>query len=191
MRPLLRALPVTLIFALFLRTFLLQGYRVASASMEKSLLPGDYILVNKMIYASPPPSKLLRLLVPVRAPRRADIIRFQHPLDPATIAIKRIVGLPGEQVAATVEAPSGERKATRSSSSAPRLLAAEHYWVLGDNRAASHDSRSWGPIHRRLIKARPLLIYWSVTPGSGFGGGQRKKTMFSAVRWERLLQLVR
>ncbi len=91
------AILVAVIFALFVRTFVFQAFQVPSGSMEKTVLIGDHMLVNKFIYA-PHAGGLLEKLLPYRAPRRGDVFVFKFPDSPDRDFIKRLVALPGDRV---------------------------------------------------------------------------------------------
>jgi signal peptidase I len=196
--PLLAAI----LFALFARTFLFQAFEVPSPSMEKTVLTGDRLLVNKFVYAPRSLDPLVRLL-PTRAPRRGDVIVFKFPEDPRRDFIKRIVGLPGETVAIrdkTVlvngrsmeepyvfhsddrvwpDDPSVPEEGRRRDQLPPQRVPADSYFVLGDNRDTSGDSRFWGFLPAGNLSGRALLVYWSCEPrSSGDPVGWR-----AAIRW--------
>ncbi|HEY0784260.1 MAG TPA: signal peptidase I, partial [Acidobacteriaceae bacterium] len=90
-----RSLVSMVVVALFLLTFVLQPFRIPSESMERTLLVGDFLLVNKMIYA---PAGLLSRLLPYHDVARGDIIVFRFPLDPSDYVVKRVIGLPGDRI---------------------------------------------------------------------------------------------
>jgi len=187
----------TIVVALFLLTFLLQPYFIPSESMEHTLLVGDFLLVNKQIYA--PAGKLTRWLLPYRDVERGDIVVFHHPQPP--FLVKRVVGVPGDRLriedgrlivngttllepyvtyepaASTVFRDDFPGKVYTDPEVDPvwwrqmqtlirdgELVVPDgHYFVLGDNRNHSKDSRFWGFVPRSQIVARPLVIYFSVT----------------------------
>ncbi len=168
-RELARTLLLALLLGLFTRTFLFQVVRIPSESMAGTLLPGDFVLVNKLLYAggSSP-------LLPTREPRRWDVTVFRSPENHSLLA-KRLLGLPGEMIEHRSgqllidESPLDERayarpNSARSSGSSSRLMIpARHYYALGDNRPKSHDSRSWGAVSRERIRGRILLVLWSTS----------------------------
>src|SRR6184192_2353430 len=86
---------VAVILALFVRTFIVQAFKIPTGSMENNLLIGDHLLVNKFIFG-PTVSALERTLLPVREPRRGDVVVFKYPEEPSRDFIKRVIGLPGE-----------------------------------------------------------------------------------------------
>ena len=187
----------TVVAALFLLTFVLQPYLIPSESMEHTLLVGDFLLVNKQIYA--PPGPLSRWLMPYRDVARGDIVFFHHPQPP--FLVKRVVGLPGDRLhiedgRVTVNGlPLDEPYAAFEPAAANpfrddfparvytdpevdpvwwkqlqsltrdgELVVPEgEYFVLGDNRNHSKDSRFWGFVPRDQIVARPVVIYFSLT----------------------------
>jgi signal peptidase I len=187
----------TVVVALFLLTFVLQPYLIPSESMEHTLLVGDFLLVNKQVYA--PPGSLGRWLMPYRDVARGDIVFFHHP-DPSFL-VKRVVGIPGDRLhiedgRVTVNGvtldepyavfePAAENlfrddfpakvytdpevdpvwwKQMQSLTSDGDLVVPNgEYFVLGDNRNHSKDSRFWGFVPRADIVARPLVIYFSLT----------------------------
>ena len=187
----------TVVAALFLLTFVLQPYLIPSESMEHTLLVGDFLLVNKQVYA--PGGMLSRWLLPYRAVKRGDIVVFHHP-DPPYL-VKRVVGVPGDRLrieegrvtvnGTALDEPNAAFEPTaanpfrddfpgriytdpqidplwwRQMQSLTRdgelVVPAGEYFVLGDNRNHSKDSRFWGFVPRQAIVARPLVIYFSLT----------------------------
>jgi signal peptidase I len=186
----------TVVVALFLLTFVLQPYLIPSESMERTLLVGDFLLVNKQVYA--PAKGLSRWLMPYREVGRGDIVVFHHPQHP--YLVKRVVGLPGDRlrildghVMVNGEAQDEPYAAFEPAASNPfrddfparvytdpgvnlewwkqmqglvrdgeLVVPAGKYFVLGDNRNHSDDSRYWGFVDRQQIVARPLVIYFSL-----------------------------
>jgi signal peptidase I len=208
------------IFALFARTFLFQAFEVPSASMEKNVLTGDRLLVNKLLYAPEGHGPLARLL-PVRRVRRGDVVVFRFPRDPRRDFIKRVVALPGEIVeirdkrvfvdGRLLDEPytfhSDDRiwpddpgipedRRQRDQVSARRVPSGS-YFVMGDNRDDSNDSRFWGPVPAANLEGRALFVYWSVPPrsseASGVGGGAMRSPLelLRRTRWDRTFLPVR
>lgn len=172
-REVVQALLVAILLGLFARTFLVQVFRIPSASMDQTLLAGDFVLVNKWIYAGGPGGPRL---VPTRSPRRGDVIVFKSPENSSLVLAKRCVGLPGERVEvrehrlwidgqrhsedAYLQLPEvGDASLHRTAD--PRRIPAGHYFFLGDNRAFSRDSRVWGTVPRKLLRGRIILVLWS------------------------------
>jgi len=190
----------TVVVALFLLTFVLQPFLIPSESMEHTLLVGDFLLVNKQIFApAGKPGSLERLILPYRDVARGDIVVFHHPSPP--LLIKRVVGIPGDRIRmedghVTVNGqPLDEPYAAYEPAAAdlyrdnfpervytdlafinpdwwqemPKLtrngelvVPEGMYFMLGDNRNHSDDSRFWGLVPRRAIIARPVVIYFSL-----------------------------
>ena len=163
---------ICVLLFIFLRAFVFQQSEIPSGSMEDTVLPGDYILVNRMSYA-PTVFDWERRLLPVGTIDRGDLVVFKHPLEPERDYIKRVIGLPGD----TVEIRggfvyiNGERLAepyidplyrTREYVSAKRIPPGE-YFLMGDHRCDSADSRSWGTVPAHLVKGRAFLILFSTT----------------------------
>ncbi|MGA2349117.1 MAG: signal peptidase I [Terracidiphilus sp.] len=193
----LARLLLLVVVALFLNTFVLQPYLIPSASMEHTLLVGDFVLVNRQIYA--PSGSLSRWLMPYRDVERGDIVIFHHPLHP--YVVKRVVGLPGDRLriadgrvtvngqsfnepyaafdpairhpitddfpATVYTDPNVDLTWWKQMQSLVRngelQVPAGEYFVLGDNRDHSDDSRFWGFVSRQQIVARPLVIYFSLS----------------------------
>jgi signal peptidase I len=129
-------------------------FRVESISMEPNLEPGHYILVDKVSYL-------------LGDPRRGDVVVFQYPLATEKDYIKRVIGLPGETVAIAngVVSVNGQPLDEPYVAATPNYastwtLGADQYFVLGDNRNNSSDSHVWGPLERKYIIGKTLLIYW-------------------------------
>lgn len=166
-----------------IRVFLLQPFFVQGASMEPNFKDGDYLIVNEFGY------KITKIFDDLKGPHlltvgsfrefeRGDVVVFRYPRNPEQFFIKRIVGLPGEEVRVqdgrvTVfnkENPQGlvldETYLARglvTSGSVERKLTKDEYFVLGDNRSASHDSRSWGALPKDDVIGKVLLRAWPVT----------------------------
>ena len=183
--------------------------------MEKTLLVGDHVLVNKFVYA-PHAGKLLVRLLPYRPVARGDVVVFKFPEDPRRDFIKRVVALPGDVVEIRDKAvfvngrpereprvfhseervwhdnPETPEPLRRRDQRAPGRIADGEYFMMGDNRDDSYDSRFWGPVPASNLKGRALFVYWSVPP-SAEGGGlpARIGDFFSKARWSRSLLPVR
>jgi signal peptidase I len=173
---------VAVILALFIRTFVVQAFKIPSTSMEPNLLVGDHLLVNKMLY-SPTASALEKSLVPRRDIQRYDVVVFKYPGEPERDFIKRVIGLPGEAIRiedkrvyidgeplddswayfshAPGEPEIGVFVDSRRDHMPELVVPENHYFVMGDNRDNSHDSRFWGALPGHLVKGRALIVYWS------------------------------
>jgi signal peptidase I len=176
------AIVIAILLALVIRTLIVQAFTIPSGSMMDTLLVGDYILVNKFLYGPELPLTDYRLPA-IRSPHRGDIIVFKYPQDERRDFIKRIIGTPGDTVlvrghtvfvngAALVEpytrkldSPLGDRGQPTYCGYAfacePTKVPADSYFVMGDNRDNSQDSRYWGFVRREKIKGKAFLIYWS------------------------------
>jgi signal peptidase I len=156
LREILETIAVTILLFLVFR-FAVQNYRVDGLSMSPTLHDQQYILVNRAAYLFHPPE-------------RGDIIVFAYPLDPTQDYIKRIVGIPGDHVRVDAEGlvfinnvelnepyinPSPNPYRTTDIKLGP-----DQYFVLGDNRGDSSDSRAWGPVPRQNIIGKAWLVYW-------------------------------
>jgi len=172
---------IAMIFALFVRTFLFQMFKIPSASMEDTLLIGDHVLVNKFAVA-PLSSPLEREVLPFSPVRRGDIVIFRYPHDPQQDYVKRVIGLPGDAIQIVNRVvyiqPAGQQGFTALDepyavhkhpgevpesldSYGPAEVPEGQYFAMGDNRDDSLDSREWGFVPRQNIVGRALLIYWS------------------------------
>ncbi len=227
----------TIVVALFLLTFVLQPYLIPSESMEHTLLVGDFVLVNRQVYA--PAGRLTRWLLPYRDVARGDIVVFHHP-QPHPYLVKRVVGLPGDRLRidngrvfingvtlddpyATFEPvppnpfrdnfpgriytdpqvdPTWWRQMQSLTSNGELTVPEGQYFVLGDNRNHSEDSRFWGFVPRSLIVARPLLIYFSLSrpsatdieqaPDDRLGHDREFSAKLTGfARWNRIFRVIR
>jgi signal peptidase I len=154
---------MAVVAALLIRAFVLEAFYIPSASMEPTLEPGDFILVNRLLYDFHPP-------------RRGDIIVFPFPRDEHWDFVKRVIGLPGDLIEARngrvwvngkrlteayLPRPAGGPVTTDL---AARQVPPEQLFVLGDNRSASLDSRYWGTVDEHKVIGKAFLIYWSHGP---------------------------
>src|SRR6266478_2477711 len=155
------ALFVALLLALFIRSFIVQAFKIPSGSMIPTLQIGDHILVNKFVYGVRVPY-FGKLIVPVSKPRRGDVVVFIYPQDEDKDFIKREDG----------------RTVAPRDNFGPFKVPAGYIFVMGDNRDRSYDSRFWGPVALDKVKGKAFLIYWS-WDGSG-----------RWARWERIGQLI-
>jgi signal peptidase I len=239
------SLIVTVILAVFGTTFVVQAFKIPTGSMERTLLIGDHLLVNKFAYAYH--SGALARLLPYRAVRRGDVVVFKFPgpaeeqSEPGEHFVKRVIGLPGDRVRIfhrqvyVNDQPLSEPyvyhawpdmlrvgddfppsdseyfqgATTLWSAEMPNyvkngeiVVPAGNYFVMGDNREQSWDSRFWGFVPRELISGRPLLIYWSYeTPRDEYmhtSWSDWLSQTFSIIihfptrtRWRRMLMMVR
>jgi signal peptidase I len=172
------AAAIAVILALFIRTFVVQAFKIPSGSMEPTLLVGDHILVNKFIYGVKIPY-LRKTIIPISEPQRNDVIVFIYPVDQSKDFIKRVIGLPGDTVEiigkeifingrpfddrsghyTEVQGPSS-RVAARGRIG-PLKVPDDQLFVMGDNRDHSYDSRFWGFVPLSSVKGEAFIIYWS------------------------------
>ena len=205
------SLVIAVVLALFIRTFVVQAFKIPTGSMEPNLLIGDHLLVNKFMFG-PSLTGAERALLPMQNIERRDVIVFKYPEDPERDFIKRVIGLPGEQIelrrkrvyvngqlldepyAHYIEqppplTPESEANGVQSGRGDPRenygpvTVPPGHFFVMGDNRDNSQDSRYWGFLSRDYVKGQALVIYWSYDTESG--------NVLTGTRWSRLLHQVR
>jgi signal peptidase I len=197
---------VAVVLALFVRTFVFQAFKIPTGSMKPNLLVGDHLLVNKFVFA-PAASVLERAVLPMRAVERGDVVVFKFPEEPDRDFIKRVIGLPGDTLELRnqtviingmplvepyshylfppVEEGQSDGFDLRRKYG-PVTVPAGHYFMMGDNRDDSQDSRYWGFLPQSYVKGRALFIYWSFdTPDNG-----EASTWFLGVRWDRLLHQI-
>jgi signal peptidase I len=228
----------TVVIAVFVVTFLLQAFTIPSESMERTLLIGDYLLVDKFCYGGI--TGWSRLL-PYRTIRSGDVIVFHYPVNPAQDFVKRVVAVPGDRLrlinkrvyvnGVPLQEPYVQyitklrdfyrddfpqtdspdygvdakwwKEMPKLVEDHQLIIPEGNYFVLGDNRDDSQDSRYWGFVPRENIIGRPLLIYWSsASAGNDLSGspsvGDRLfhlayavTHVFQITRWERTFRLVR
>ena len=184
LREYFESIVIAVILALFIRTFVVQAFKIPTGSMENNLLIGDHLLVNKFVFG-PTETGLERTLLPVGTITRRDVLVFKYPEEPDRDFIKRVIGLPGETVEVRnkkvyingtaldepyvhfLQAPSADSEFHEVTSSDVRenygavTVPPNHYFMMGDNRDNSQDSRYWGFLPRENIKGKALVIYWS------------------------------
>ncbi|WP_124331228.1 signal peptidase I [Desulfonema ishimotonii] len=190
------AILVAIILALFIRTFVVQAFKIPSGSMKETLQIGDHILVNKFIYGIKIPF-VQKTLIDVREPVRGDIVVFRFPEDPDKDFIKRVVGVAGDVIESRDKKlfvngkPTDFTQAIHSDpriipgnlqprdSFGPRTVPPHSLFVMGDNRDHSYDSRFWGFVDLNAVRGKAFIIYWSWDKNN-FG-----------VRWGRLGHLLK
>lgn len=186
----LEALAVALVLALVIRTFVVQAFKIPSGSMLDTLLIGDHLLVNKFLYGTRIPFTDT-VILPLQEPADGDVIVFEFPEDTSKDFIKRIVGVPGDvlEMKDKVLFRNGQKldepyvKHTdpgiqaRRDNFGPITVPAGKYFVMGDNRDESYDSRFWGFVDKDKIRGKAWMIYWSWDgPGD--------------IRWSRIGDIV-
>lgn len=164
------AILVAIVIAVILRMFVVQAYRVSSSSMNPTLLEGDFLFVDKVSYY-------------FSEPKAGDIVVFEYPLNPSKDFIKRVIALPGQKVEVRDKQLIIDDVPVRDEEFAmfidpevipelfsprdnfgPFQIPAGQYFVLGDNRDDSQDSRFWGFLERKHIHGKAMMIYWSWAP---------------------------
>lgn len=217
----MRSLGMALILFLIVRTFLIEAFQIPSGSMERTLLAGDFLFVNKAVYGAQIPGTHARL-PGFDSPRRGDVIVFAYPKNPELNYVKRVIGAPGD----TVEMKSGAVRVngrplvepyvqhtdpghdvydpefnwqrdylaaglpvrayrpTRDTWG-PLVVPPGKFFVLGDNRDNSADSRYWGFVDAAAVKGRPLVVYFSYDREA-----HDALPWLTDIRWRRLGSLV-
>jgi signal peptidase I len=194
-REYVEAILIALLLALFIRTFVVQAFKIPSGSMKDTLLIGDHILVSKFIYGIKNPFNDATL-IPFKKPQRRDIVVFKYPVNPKQDYIKRVVGLPGDTIEIkdkkvyVNDEPQEEKYAIfldnkilpahvqRRDNMGPITVPENSLFVMGDNRDNSYDSRFWNFVDLKSVKGKAFILYWSWD-----------KENFS-VRWNRIANLV-
>ncbi len=169
------ALLVALVLALFIRTFIVQAFKIPSESMLETLIVGDHLLVNKFSYGVKIPFTD-NYLFEGASPEYGDVIVFKYPKDPSLDYIKRVVGLPGDIIEmrdkklfrnnvevkeSYVRNSDPQGIVPTRDNYGPFTVPANEYFVLGDNRDNSQDSRFWGTVEKSAIRGKAWRIYWS------------------------------
>jgi signal peptidase I len=227
-----KSLAGTVAIFLILRTFFVEAYRIPSGSMIPTMLIGDWLFVNKLVYG--PNIPFTHLNLPGYAqPNRGDVVVFESPYqadmaqtgdDPTPTLVKRLIGMPGDtlygrdgvvyvnglaqrQGYTSAEQDKGDPHAesdlfdwqkkvglTESRFGAapkqpqldywgPFVVPPGHYFMMGDNRYNSKDSRFWGFVPRENVRGRPLFVYYSYVPGNE---SDRALSFITDIRWSRL-----
>ena len=186
---------VALLLALFIRTFVVQAFKIPSGSMLDTLLIGDHILVNKFIYGIKNPFTG-ETWIPIEEPERKDIVVFEYPLNPSQDYIKRVIGVAGDRIEIKDKKvfvngePQNEPYTIYSDNRIipanvqprdnmdPVTVPPHSLFVMGDNRDNSYDSRFWHFVDLKAVKGKAFILYWSWD-----------KDKFR-VRWDRIGKLV-
>ena len=212
---------IAVILALFVRTWVVQAFKIPTGSMENNLLIGDHLLVNKFVFA---PAGAERVVLPIARVRRGDVVVFKFPKEPERDFIKRVIGLPGETFELKHKkvyingtpidepyvhfllppSPEGQETAAFDvrENYGPVTVPADQYFVMGDNRDNSQDSRWWGFLPRGHVKGKALMVYWSFESdresyqGEGLGATASGIVnvvthFFTRTRWDRIFHQIR
>jgi signal peptidase I len=215
---------IAVILALFIRTFVVQAFKIPTGSMENNLLIGDHLLVNKFVFG-PAKTSLERAVLPVDTIKRGEVIVFKYPVEPDRDFIKRVIGLPGETVEVKekkvyvngkmldepyvhfLQEPVSNSEFHEVTSFdvreryGPVTVPSNQYFVMGDNRDNSQDSRYWGFLPRDYVKGKALMIYWSYeAEREDYQDESASATVrglvsvfahfFTRTRWDRMLHQI-
>ncbi len=197
------AIIIAIIIAMFIRTFIIQAFKIPSGSMLETLQIGDQILVNKFIYGIKIPFTDGKTLIPVKNPQKGDIVVFKYPEDPSKDFIKRVVATGGDtlelidkKLYVNSKMVEGETYAVyktqdiipgkfSSRDNLRKIKVPENkLFVMGDNRDNSHDSRFWGFVDLNAVRGKALIIYWSWNK-------DKSVPMWASVRWNRVGDILR
>ncbi len=202
-REYIEAFIVAIILALFIRTFIVQAFKIPSGSMLPTLQIGDHLLVSKFIYGIKMPFTG-KTLIPISSPDHDDVIVFKYPKDRSVDYIKRVIAIPGDTLEIRNKEVFLNNKpipdvhahysdfTIASGMLAPRdnlgpiVVPAHKYFCMGDNRDNSHDSRFWGFVDDTDILGEAFIIYWSwdiKKPLLSLG-------RFTSIRWNRLANII-
>ena len=169
------AIIIAFILAMIIRTFFIQAFKIPSGSMLETLQIGDHLLVSKIHYHVKVPFTDM-ILFEISDPEHEDIIVFEFPVDPSKDFIKRVIGIPGDTIeikdkmvyrnGAPLDEPyiqylDPKIISTKRDNLVSFEVPEDKFFVMGDNRDYSHDSRYWGFVDREAIKGKALIIYWS------------------------------
>lgn len=194
-REYVEAIVIAFILAMFIRTFIVQAFKIPSGSMKPNLLIGDHILVNKFIYDIRNPFTG-NTIVDVKSPERGDVVVFIYPVDRSKDFIKRVVGIAGDRIdiinkkvfvngkslpdnfVIHTENDILPKEIQPRDNLGPVIVPENSIFVMGDNRDQSYDSRFWGFVNLKDLKGKAFIIYWS-WDSENFG-----------VRWTRLGKII-
>lgn len=200
------AIIIALLLALFIRTFIVQAFKIPSGSMLPTLLIGDHLLVNKFIYGVRIPLKDdNNVLIPFREPESGDIVVFRYPKDPRLDYIKRVVAVGGDKIeirnkkiwvngkpfadhygiftdSQIIPQKKGPRDNIRL-----RKVPEGKLFVIGDNRDNSFDSRFWGFVDVDAVRGKAFITYWSWDVQYPLFSISR----FTSIRWSRIGDSIR
>ncbi len=187
-----KAIFLAIVLALVIRSFVLQAFQIPSGSMIPTFLEGDRVLVSKFAYGLRNPITN-SVWVPIGSPKRWDVAIFIYPKDQSKDFVKRVVGLPGETVSMVngelfINGQRHEDPFAKYDPQAhdygrnfpPFLVPEGHYFVMGDNRDHSSDSRFWGPVDEKLLRGKAWRLYWSWDSSDG------EKSFLERLRFSRI-----
>jgi signal peptidase I len=172
------AIIIAIVIALFIRTFVVQAFKIPSGSMKPTFQIGDHILVSKFIYGVKIPF-LRKTLIPIKDPKREDIVVFIYPEDRSKDFIKRVIGIGGDTIEIRNKKlylnglPCNDSRAVYADdliipgsiqprdNFGPVTVPQGSIFVMGDNRDQSYDSRFWGFVNLKDVMGQAFIIYWS------------------------------
>lgn len=202
-REYVEAIIIAVLLALFIRTFVIQAFKIPSGSMLPTLKIGDHLLVNKFIYGVRVPFTGA-LLVPWKTPQRGDVVVFRYPKDRSIDYIKRVIGQPGDTVTIknkvvyingkAIDDPHAHFTSLQifSGQVSPRdnfgpvTVPDGHIFAMGDNRDNSSDGRFWGFVDQKDVLGKAFILYWSWDTEKSLFSPDR----FMSIRWGRLGNLI-
>jgi signal peptidase I len=210
----------TAVFVFFVMTFVVQAFQIPTGSMEPTLLIGDFLLVNKLVYTAPS-TALERTILPRRDIRRQDIVVFKYPKELNKDFVKRVIAMEGEKIEVRDkqvyinDQPITESYKVHNDAQVltkdgyyhyddairdnfgPIVVPPGHCFVMGDNRDNSMDSRYWSFLPMDNIKGKPWVIYFSYRAErdaytkTSFGERVKKFASFlPKARWGRMLRVI-
>jgi signal peptidase I len=216
----MESLVSTVVFVIIFTSFVAQATQVPTASMVPTIFVGDHFFLDKVAFPGNFP-KILRDYLPQRQIERGDIIAFRPPAkaNMTTPFVKRVIGIPGDiiEVRQKIVYLNGDKQEepykihVNSSTGGeipgdnfgPETVPPDQFFVMGDNRDNSNDSRFWGFVDRHNIIGKPLFVYWSYESESPYEGGERSwssiaadylsvaQHFFSRTRWFRFGTMVK
>jgi signal peptidase I len=195
----LEPIVIAVLIALFIRTFIVQAFKIPSSSMEPTLLVGDHLLVNKFIYGVKFPFTDTKCFQ-YKRPKRGDVIVFIYPRDRSKDFIKRVIATEGEKVEVVrnkiyigdkvIDDPWGHYHEEGSWTKylqpmekfGPVVVPKDCLFVMGDNRDNSQDSRFWGFVNTNAVRGKALVIY--------FSWDHYARDLLGKIRWVRFGKLI-
>ncbi|MDY0391170.1 MAG: signal peptidase I [Desulfobulbus oligotrophicus] len=199
----IEAILIAILLALFIRTFIIQAFKIPSGSMLPTLQIGDHLLVSKFIYGIKLPFSG-STLIPISDPKPNDIVVFQYPKNPDLDYIKRVIGVAGDTVEIRDKKVfvNGEpfndqygvfldpviHPATLDprDNFGPVTVPAGKIFTIGDNRDNSYDGRFWGFVDLKAVRGKAWIIYWSWDVQTPLFSLDR----LSSIRWSRLGNII-
>ncbi len=196
----IESLLIAALIALFVRSFIIQAYKIPSGSMEPTLLIGDHLLVNRLSYVVKVPY-FDNIIFTLGQPKRGDIIVFRYPENTKVDFIKRVIATEGDTITIKDKViyingtkmpdswghyrntPPIPRDSSPKDNYGPYKVPKDAYFAMGDNRDNSADSRFWGPVRKENLVGKALILYFSWDSDTN--------DPFEYIRWSRIGQLIR